>query len=218
MHSMRWQLVVAWLLAGSAGPAWAGQLLVQVSDDAGRAVADAVVTVTPLAATAPAPAPTPVTRYVDQRDETFIPYVQVVHPGDRVVFRNSDGTRHHAYSFSPAKAFEFLLRPGESSPPITLDRVGVVAVGCNIHDHMVAYLVISSAQAQVTPSRGQVVFEHLSVGRYTITVWHPQLRPGRAPPALVRTVDAQATPQHVHFALSLLPDPRAFADREHMDY
>lgn len=215
---MRWQLVVAWLLAGSAGPAWAGQLLVQVSDGAGRAVADAVVTVTPLAATAPAPAPTPVTRYVDQRDETFIPYVQVVHPGDRVVFRNSDGTRHHAYSFSPAKAFEFLLRPGESSPPITLDRVGVVAVGCNIHDHMVAYLVISSAQAQVTPSRGQVVFEHLSAGRYTITVWHPQLRPGRAPPALVRTVDAQATPQHVHFALSLLPDPRAFADREHMDY
>ena len=218
MLSMRWQLVVAWLLVGSAGPVVAGQLLVQVSDGAGRAVADAVVTVTPLATTAPSPVAAPVVRYVDQRDETFIPYVQVVHPGDSVVFRNSDGTRHHAYSFSAAKAFEFLLRPGESSPPITLERAGLVAVGCNIHDHMVAYLVISPAQAKVTPARGQVVFEHLPAGRYMVKVWHPQLRPGPTQPELVQTVGAQATSQRADFTLSLLPDPRASADREHMDY
>lgn len=214
---MRWQFMVAWLLAGSAGPVWAGQLVVRVSDTGGHAVGDAVVTLTP-AMPAAAQAPAPVTRYVDQRDETFIPYVQVVHPGDRVVFRNSDGTRHHVYSFSEAKAFEFLLRPGESSPPLTLDKTGLVAVGCNIHDHMIAYLVVSAEQAQVTPSQGQVVFDHLAPGRYTVTVWHPQLRPGQAPPSTIKTVGEDADAQHADFSLSLIPDPRRFSDREHLDY
>jgi plastocyanin len=214
---MRWRVVVAWLLIGSMGPVWAGQLVVRVSDTGGRAVGDAVVTLTP-AAPVPATPAAPVTRYVDQRDETFIPYVQVVRPGDRVVFRNSDGTRHHVYSFSEAKAFEFLLRPGESSPPLTLDKPGLVAVGCNIHDHMIAYLLVSPEQAQVTPSQGQVTFDHLPPGSYTVTVWHPQLRPGHAQPREVRTVDAGEQAQHADFSLSLIPDPRSFADREHLDY
>ncbi|HEV2540153.1 MAG TPA: methylamine utilization protein [Frateuria sp.] len=213
---MRWRLVVAWLLAGCAGPAWAGQLVVRVSDSGGHAVGDAVVSLV-TAAPASDPAPRPVTRYVDQRNETFIPYVQVLHPGDRVVFRNSDGTRHHVYSFSEAKAFEFLLRPGESSPPLTLDKTGLVAVGCNIHDHMIAYLVITSGQALVTPPQGQVVFEHLPPGHYTVEVWHPQLRPGQVPPSVEANV-AEDAPAHAEFALSLIPDPRGFADREHLDY
>jgi plastocyanin len=214
---MRWRVVVAWLLIGSMGPVWAGQLVVRVSDTGGHAVGDAVVTLIP-AAPVPATPVAPVTRYVDQRDETFIPYVQVVRPGDRVVFRNSDGTRHHVYSFSEAKAFEFLLRPGESSPPLTLDKPGLVAVGCNIHDHMIAYLLVSPEQAQVTPSQGQVTFDHLPPGSYTVTVWHPQLRPGQAQPREVRTVDAAEQVQHADFSLSLIPDPRSFADREHLDY
>ena len=214
---MRWRVVVAWLLIGGTSPVWAGQLVVRVSDTGGHAVGDAVVTLTP-ATPVPAAAVAPVTRYVDQRDETFIPYVQVVRPGDRVVFRNSDGTRHHVYSFYEAKAFEFLLRPGESSPPLTLDKPGLIAVGCNIHDHMIAYLFVSPEPAQVTPSQGQVTFDHLPPGNYTVTVWHPQLRPGQAPPRELRTVDAGAQAQHADFALSLIPDPRSFADREHLDY
>jgi plastocyanin len=214
---MRWRLLLACLLAGCAGPLWAAQLVVRISDTSGHAVGDAVVTVTAARPSAEPP-PAPLTRYVDQRDETFIPYVQVVRPGDRVVFRNSDGTRHHVYSFSEAKAFEFLLRPGESSPPLTLDRVGLVAVGCNIHDHMIAYLLVTSAQAKVTPSQGQVVFEDLAPGNYTVTVWHPQLRPGQAQPSKVSAVAEGAEGQHADFTLSLMPDPRGFSDREHLDY
>ncbi|HET6805614.1 MAG TPA: methylamine utilization protein [Frateuria sp.] len=214
---MRWRIMLAWLLAGCAGPSCAGQLVVRVNDAGGRAVGDAVVTLAPAMAQAAA-APTPVTRYVDQRDETFIPYVQVVRPGDRVVFRNSDGTRHHVYSFSEAGAFEFLLRPGESSPPVTLRKPGLVAVGCNIHDHMIAYLLVTPGQAQVTPAQGRVVFDDLPPGNYTVSVWHPQLRPGLAQPSEVTTVGAGADVQHAGFTLSLIPDPRGFADREHLDY
>jgi plastocyanin len=213
---MRWRLMVACLLAGSAGSVCAGQLVVRVSDAGGHAVGDAVVTLTP-ATPAVAPPHASVTHYVDQRDEAFIPYVQVVHPGDRVVFRNSDGTRHHVYSFSEAKAFEFLLRPGENSPPLTLDKIGLVAVGCNIHDHMIAYLLVSAEQAQVTPSQGQVVFGHLPPGRYTVKVWHPQLRPGQAQAGKVMAVGGEEA-QHADFILSLIPDPRGLSDHEHLDY
>ena len=217
---MRWRLVLAWLLVGSAGPVWAGQLVVRVSDTGGHAVGDAIVTLVPAASAAStgAPVPAPQTHYVDQRDETFIPYVQVVRPGDKVVFRNSDGTRHHVYSFSPAKAFEFMLKPGTSSPPLVLDNPGLIAVGCNIHDHMIAYLLVSPEQAQVTPPQGQVVFAHLPPGRYTVKVWHPQLRPGETQPNAVETVAGEGDTQQAAFTLSLMPDPRGFADREHLDY
>jgi len=214
---MRWRLLLAWLLAGCAWPLCAAQLVVRISDTGGHAVGDAVVTVTP-ASRAAQPPPAPVTRFVDQRDEAFIPYVQVVRPGDRVVFRNSDGTRHHVYSFSEAKAFEFLLRPGESSPAVTLQKPGLVAVGCNIHDHMIAYLMITSDQAKVTPSQGQAVFDQLPPGSYTVTVWHPQLRPGQKQPSETVAVAESSGAQHADFTLSLIPDPRGFSDREHLDY
>lgn len=214
---MRWLFVAAWLLIGSVRPAWAGGLIVQVTDGHAHPVGDAVVTLSaerPPAATNAAPA----THYVDQKNETFIPYVQVVKPGDRVVFRNSDSTRHHVYSFSPAKAFEFMLRPGESSPALPLLTAGIIAVGCNIHDHMIAYLVVSGETAQVTGRQGRVLFEHLPPGRYTVRIWHPQLKPGGVQPSAVAVVGAAADPQSVSFALSLMPDPRGFVDREHLDY
>lgn len=214
---MRWLIVGAWLLAGGVLPARAGEVAVQVVDARALPVGDAVVTLTPDTAAGPTAQPA-VTHYVDQKDETFVPYVQVLAPGDRVVFRNSDRTRHHVYSFSPVKAFEFMLRPGESSPELRLPQPGIVAVGCNIHDHMIAYLVVSAGRAQVTGSQGRAVFDHLPPGGYTVHVWHPQLRPGREPPeAKTRIADA-AEVQAVSFTLTLVPDPRSFADREHLDY
>ena len=51
-------------------------------------------------------------KIIDQRDETFIPYVEIFRPGDQVVFRNSDRTRHHVYSFAPAKSLRVRHRAG----------------------------------------------------------------------------------------------------------
>ena len=40
------------------------------------------------------------------------------------------------YSFSRTKTFELPLYKGEDAPPVLFDKVGVVKVGCNIHDWM----------------------------------------------------------------------------------
>lgn len=211
---MRWRSRVLCLGAwGALMAAHAGTLTVKAVDSHGHPVGDGVVTID--RAYAPT---TRGTHYIDQKNETFIPYVEVMHPGDSVVFRNSDDTRHHVYSFSPLGAFQFILSPGESSAPVVLSRAGTVALGCNIHDHMIAYLVVTTDQAQVTGRNGEVRFDDLPPGRYTVKVWHPQLWPGHPPLSAMVEVPAEGAAPELPFTLKLMPDPRSFVDREHLDY
>lgn len=211
------RIVSACLLALVACDALAGQLLVAVADDGGKPVADAVVTVRPLVGQAQAVGK-PVRHVVDQRNLVFMPYLQVFRPGDEVVFRNSDATRHHVYSFSPARAFEFVLAPSQSSPPLKLEKAGAVAVGCNIHDQMIAYLYVTDAPWFVqTAAAGRAQFDALPAGDYEVRVWQPRQRPGKPEPRQVVKVGAsgQAT---LSVPLRLLPDPRLQVGREHVHY
>jgi plastocyanin len=214
----RWRVlgvfgVLAWGAASAEG------LLVRASDLQGRPVVDAVVTIQPRSVV-PTPARrAPQLRTIDQKNLMFVPYIQMFRPGDSVVFRNSDGTRHHVYSFSPAKAFEFVLAPGQSSPPMTLSNSGVIAVGCNIHDQMASYLVVSDAPwTATTGSDGRALLATLPPGVYDVQAWHPRLRPGRRNVPLAQvTVSAGATAT-LAFPLALLPDTRMQHDREHVQY
>lgn len=217
---MRCLFMVVALFLGGAWSASAAEVVVHLSDGQGHAVNNAVVMLTPdTAAVEKFPVSPPATYIIDQRDEAFIPYVQVLRPGDKVVFRNSDSTRHHVYSFAAIKTFEFVLRPGESSPALSLDQAGVAAVGCNIHDHMATYLFVSAVPAIAMSSHdGSATLGHLAPGRYTAHVWHPQLHPGHPEPIQSVTIAGDADTVQLSFTLSLLPDPRMFMDREHLDY
>ncbi len=198
----------------------AAGLDVRIVDQRGAPVPDAVVTLLPRdVAQSSAPAHRPETRVIDQKNLMFMPYIEVFRPGDSVVFRNSDNTRHHVYSFSPVKAFEFVLTPGQSSAPLTLDKSGVVAVGCNIHDRMIAYLYVSDAPwIAHSGADGKVSFDALPTGAYEVRVWQPRLRPNKPDLAQTATVLGGADPQTLTFTLSLLPDPRTQFDREHTSY
>jgi hypothetical protein len=149
-----------------------------------------------------------VTKTIDQRRETFVPYVEVFRPGDQVAFHNSDHTRHHVYSFASTKSFEFVVGSGRTSPSVTLDQPGEIDVGCNIHDRMITHLYVSDAPyVAKSGADGRVAFEGLADGAYTIEVWHPQLRPGKEAPPQAVTVDAN--PATLTIPVNLLADPRA---------
>jgi len=224
MRVARYLLLGLALLAaapGPARPAAGAELVVQVTDADGRPVTDAVVTLTPRGAEATqvaARAPALTQRLVvDQRNETFIPYVQVVPRGGEVTFRNSDLTRHHVYSFSPAKAFQFVLAPGEASEPVRLERTGVVAIGCNIHDRMVAYLYVTDLPwATLTDAQGKAVLADLPDGAYELRTWHPRLRPGRPEPT--QPVTLAGAPERIAVSLALLRDQMQMPDHEHARY
>lgn len=208
-------LAAAWLAL--APLARAGTLSVAVTDQAGRPVADAVVTV--IGPAAPAVRTAPATRTIDQKSLTFMPFVEVLRPGDSVVFHNSDATQHHVYSFSPVKAFEFVVVPGARSTPLVFDKTGIVAVGCNIHDGMISYLYVTDAPfAARTDARGRVAFDALPAGTYDVRVWQPRLPPGRPDLRQKPVTIAGGEAQSLAFPLTLRPDPRRQFDREHTHY
>ena len=210
-------LLLALLAPWLAGPARAAQLVAHVTDDHGKPVANAVLTLTPTAVPGPGPQPTPAPGAVviDQRDETFMPYVVTVAKGGTVTFRNSDKTRHHVYSFSPIKQFEFMLRPGESSTPVVFDNAGIAAIGCNIHDFMTAFVYVADTPFVAESDQdGRAVIADLPVGSYSAQVWHPQLRPSAKPPN--QTVEVPDGGAELSAALPLLAPPRH--DHEHGPY
>jgi plastocyanin len=199
------------------GQASAGELSVLVTDARSAPVADAVVSVRG-GPDSTSPLGAPITKTIDQRRETFIPYVEIFRPGDQVAFHNSDHTRHHVYSFAPTKSFEFVVASGRTSSPVTLDLPGEIDVGCNIHDRMITHLYVSDAPyvAKSTVD-GRVSFDGLAAGAYSVQVWHPQLRPGKEEPPLAITLDAN--PANVTIPVNLLADPRAGAnDPERSQY
>ena len=76
----------------------------------------------------------------------FHPFVSVVPVGATVDFPNLDATRHHVYSFSPAKRFDLKLFARDQTRSIRVDKAGVIAIGCNIHDQMSAFLFVSATR------------------------------------------------------------------------
>lgn len=210
--------LAACLLA--CGIARAATLEVEVNDQRGQPVSDAVVTLLPAAGVPLSPTQASATpRFIDQRRLVFMPYVDVFRQGERVVFRNSDDTRHHVYSFSAPKAFEFVVAPHASSAPLVLDKYGVVAVGCNIHDGMISYLYVTDApRAASTDARGRVVIGDLPSGRYEVRVWHPRLPPGRPDLRERTTTIAEGETKTLAFPLTLRADQRKQFDREHTHY
>lgn len=214
-----WLCVLVVLFATTAG---AAELDVIVLDARGKPVDNAVLTVrqapTP-GIRGPAPPRAPLTRIIDQSNLAFVPYLADFRPGDRVVFRNSDRTRHHVYSFSPTKAFDFILSPGDSSAPLILDKAGIVAVGCNIHDRMIAYLFVSNADIVTQVGKtGRARVPGLAPGSYTVAVWQPRQRPLRSDPPRVVVIGGSAPTAPVVFRLSLLPDSRRQPDHQHSGY
>jgi len=116
-----------------------------------------------------------------QETKEFRPFVKAVLVGTPIEFPNRDDVQHHVYSFSPARTFELKAYAGTPADPIVFDKPGVVALGCNIHDWMLAYIYVSeSPYFGVTGAEGRVLLAGLPAGRYTVRVWHPRLTESEA--------------------------------------
>ncbi|MBL4856650.1 MAG: methylamine utilization protein [Idiomarinaceae bacterium] len=111
---------------------------------------------------------------VDQVNKQFTPTVSAVEPGTDVVFPNSDNIRHHVYSFSEAKNFELKLYSDKEKPSVNFDKAGIVTLGCNIHDQMVAYVLVSDEyDIAVTNEQGIVELKvEENSAPAEIRVWH----------------------------------------------
>lgn len=192
-------LLPALLCIAHAG--WASEIVVDVLDASGRPVPDAVIYATSDSGKAPPAQHQPI--YVEQKNKTFIPFVSVIPLGTRAYFPNHDGIGHHVYSFSPTKTFELPLSDKENSESVLFDKPGVVTVGCNIHDWMVAYIyVLETPFYSKTDAGGQARLGDLNPGEYTVHVWHP----GITKDAAERVGVAAQDPASLRFSIELKPE------------
>jgi plastocyanin len=196
-------------LAGAATPLAAAPLSVRVVDAAGKPVRDAVVTLYPSSGARPARASG---RYVvSQKNLQFHPFLTLVAVGADISFPNFDPTKHHVYSFSAAKRFELKLFAKDQSRTVHFDKPGVVALGCNIHDQMSAFIVVTdSAWTARTNAQGFAAFADAPNAPGRVTVWHPYLR---VPGGVVQQGVA-ASQRSASFSIRLRPPPAMPA----MDY
>ena len=117
---------------------------------------------------------------VSQIDKQFVPHITVVSAGASVAFPNYDSVAHHVYSFGKPNTFEFPLYKGDELPTFRFDHAGVVALGCNIHDAMLGYIVVvDSAYHAQTDADGYAGFAAVPGANDIVHVWSPRLDPGQ---------------------------------------
>lgn len=157
------------------GSVRAGNVVVSVTDPAGKPLPQAVVLIEPVSGKLPAPPMATV--QVIQTKRQFVPRVSVVTVGTPVAFPNQDTVRHHVYSFSPTKNFELKLYSGVPAQPVVFDKAGIAVLGCNIHDQMAAWIVVvDTPYHAVTGADGIARIPAVAAGNYQLRVWHPGLQ------------------------------------------
>jgi plastocyanin len=110
---------------------------------------------------------------VDQRDKTFLPHVSVVTVGTAIQFPNNDTVFHNVYAYFDAKKFDLGMYPRGAVKSVTFDKPGVVAVLCNVHSDMSAYImVVDTPYFAITNKSGHFQINGVPPGTYTVHVWH----------------------------------------------
>ncbi len=182
-------------------------LTVRVNDPKAAPVADAAVSLVPLGShpSAAAAVSTPPLE-IEQRGQEFAPYVTVVQTGTSIRLPNRDTVQHHVYSEAAAKRFELPLYAPGKAETLVFDRPGIVPLGCNIHDWMVAYVVVvDTPWFGRTGPDGSTTIRDLPPGKYRVEVWHPRLA---KPDSREIEVGSDPAPPAVAFSLALRPDRR----------
>ena len=153
---------------------FAAETTFQVIDEKGKPVSGAVVMFTPASG---AMAVEPVAIEIIQEDRQFIPGLFIIPVGSRVRFPNHDEVAHHVYSFSDAKKFDIPLYSGLVPEAVVFDRPGIVTIGCNIHDWMIAHIVVTDTPyTGKTDEAGSARIQHLPEVAGKLIVWHPRIR------------------------------------------
>ncbi len=110
---------------------------------------------------------------VDQRHKTFVPHVSVVTVGTTVQFPNNDDIFHNVFAYFEAKKFDLGMYPRGATKTVRFDTKGVVALLCNKHSEMSAYiLVVDTPYSTVSDKDGKFMLKNVPPGEYTLKAWH----------------------------------------------
>jgi plastocyanin len=159
--------------AAPTGTAELASIVGKVTTTPPRAAASAVVYLED----APIVAGPAMTAAIDNRQMAFIPYVQVVPVGGRIVFNNSDPFPHNV--FSPGKTgFNLGMVQAKNASAHVFNTPGVFPLLCNLHPNMLAFVVVTpSSYFAKANAKGEFTLKDVPAGTYKITAWAPREQP-----------------------------------------
>lgn len=155
---------------------------------------------------------------MDQVNQQFNPHILTVQKGTLVDFPNSDSIKHHVYSFSPAKQFELQLYKGTDTEPLPFDTVGLVELGCNVHDWMLGYILVVDTPYFTQANQQGLASIDLPADQYRLKIWHPRIQDQAQ--SLEKSLDLQQdTKFEIVLTSDLLPGHDEYEDNdEFSDY
>lgn len=114
---------------------------------------------------------------IDQKGLMFVPHIAVVQQGATVDFLNSDTVAHNVFwtAISGNKKLGHNLGtwPKGEKRSFKFDNPGVVALLCNVHPDMAAYVIVApTPYFAVSNASGEYKIENVPDGSYTVAAWH----------------------------------------------
>lgn len=113
---------------------------------------------------------------MDQKSLVFVPYVLPILLGTTVAFHNADDLKHNVFGVGD---YDFDLGTWGKGrvETYTFDKLGEVAILCNVHPEMEAYIVVlQNPYFDLTDAAGNYTIKNVPLGTYKIKTWHDRLK------------------------------------------
>lgn len=130
---------------------------------------------------------------ITTRRKAFLPRSLAIVAGSQVRFPNEDAILHNAFSTSAGNAFDTGLYGAGEGETVRFEQAGLVRVYCNVHQSMVAHVLVLDTPYFTRPDRSGRFTMKLPAGPGELFVWHERATLWRKPLSIeaFSTIDVQ---------------------------
>jgi plastocyanin len=109
------------------------------------------------------------------RNKHFDPALLVIPVGSTVKFPNQDEILHNVFSTTSGSSFDLGVYGGGESGEYTFRKPGLVLVHCNVHESMLANILVLNTPYFARPAKdGSFSIPDAAAGPGTLMLWHPR--------------------------------------------
>ncbi|MFQ5709742.1 MAG: carboxypeptidase regulatory-like domain-containing protein [bacterium] len=114
---------------------------------------------------------------IDQKNKAYVPRISVSMVGNELTFVNSDAILHNVHGYEGTETlYNFAMPKFLKIKKVKLDRPGLMKVRCDVHQQMVAYVLVAESPYYATTNQaGLFQIEAIPPRTYTIRAWHETL-------------------------------------------
>jgi len=110
---------------------------------------------------------------IKMKNKAYHPRISTIPAGSEIVISNHDKILHNAFSPSRSNIFDLGFYGKNEQRLHKLDRSGIVRIFCNVHYHMVAYvLVLDTPFFTQVEDKGFFELDNIPSGKGKLIIWH----------------------------------------------